>query len=45
MLQPLFNDIIMFSDVSLNDGISDVHYNQCISNLWEFSIFILLWVG
>ena len=26
-----FNDVIMFSDVNLNDGIRDVHYNQCIS--------------
>ena len=40
-----FNDDITFSDVKLNDGVRDVHYNKCISNTWEFSIFILPWVG
>ena len=27
-----FNDVITFSNVNLNDGIRDVHFNQCISN-------------
>ena len=40
-----FNDAITFSDINLNDGVRDVHYNQCMSNTWEFSIFILSWVG
>ena len=40
-----FNDIITFSDLKLNDGIRDVHYNKFITNTWEFSIFILSWVG
>ena len=40
-----FNDVIKFSDVSLNDGLHDGHYNQCVSNMWEFSIFTLPWVG
>ena len=40
-----FNNFIRFSDVNLNDGIRDIHYNQCISNKWEFSIFILPWDG
>ena len=26
------NDVIMFSDVNLIDGVHDVHYNQCIPN-------------
>ena len=26
-----FDDVITFSDVNLNDGVHDVHYNQCIS--------------
>ena len=41
----LFNDITAFSDVNLNDGVNDIHYNQCISNTWEVSIFIVPWVG
>ena len=32
----------LLSGVYLNDG---THYNQCISNMREFSIFILPWVG
>ena len=42
--QVLVNCVIMFSDVNLNDGIHNIRYNQCISNTWEFSIFILPWV-
>ena len=38
-------DVITFSDVNLNDGVGDVHYNQCISNMREFSICILPRVG
>ena len=41
----VFNDVIKFSDANLNNGLCDVHYNQCISNTLEFSIFILPWVG
>ena len=26
-----FNDVIAFSDVNLNYGVRDIHYNQCIS--------------
>ena len=40
-----FNDVIIFSDVNLNDNVRDVHYNQYISNTRKFSIFILPWVG
>ena len=40
-----FNDVITFSDVNLNDSVHDVHYNQYISNTWEFSIFNLPSVG
>ena len=36
-----FSDVIMFSDINLNDDACDVLYNQCTSNMWEFSIFIL----
>ena len=35
-----FNDIIPFSNVNLNDGVHDVHWNQCISNTCEFMIFL-----
>ena len=29
----VFNDVITFiDDVNLNDGVPDVHYNQCISD-------------
>ena len=47
-----FNDIIifiMFNDVNLNDGICDVHYNQCISNVKILNFYLTLgkiaWVG
>ena len=40
-----FNDVIKFIDVNLHNGVRDVEYNQCISNTWEFLIFILPWTG
>ena len=28
-----FNGVITFSDVNLNDGVRDIHFNECISNV------------
>ena len=39
-----FNDVIMFSDVNLNDGVRYGHYKLRIPYTWEFSIFILPWM-
>ena len=41
-----FSDVIMFSNVSINDGLCDVLYNQCTPNTWVFLIFTLpAWEG
>ena len=34
-----FNDVIIFSDISLCDGVRDMLYNQFTSNMWEFLIY------